>query len=322
MKMSLKVLLSLLVLMTSLFSVSAISPANAEDCPVIEYSKLSFEKMPSANWKNSEPVRVITWSSNATFIRTDQVSTFFSDIEQGWLEQAFNNYGEVLDSIAFQKVDPSKNPDITIGYTLLSKGIIPTETTGGNFGLWAFDSFIQKGAIQLLDPKLWPSNFTNFRSETTFILSIENEIGNMLGVPDVANGAKESLVTVYNTSKFKVYGQSKLNDYDAAIMRQLYGESTCVSKYNVDARSKNLAADKVAGQQYLAKLAAPTPTPTAVATATPSPTATMTPTSTPTPTATASKAVVKATTITCVKGKLTKKVTAINPKCPTGYTKK
>ena len=32
--------------------------------------------------------------------------------------------------------------------------------------------------------------------------------------------------------------------------------------------------------------------------------------------------VVKATTITCVKGKLTKKVTAVNPKCPTGYTKK
>ena len=27
-------------------------------------------------------------------------------------------------------------------------------------------------------------------------------------------------------------------------------------------------------------------------------------------------------TITCVKGKLTKKVTAVNPKCPTGYTKK
>ena len=36
----------------------------------------------------------------------------------------------------------------------------------------------------------------------------------------------------------------------------------------------------------------------------------------------APKPVVKATTITCVKGKLTKKVTAVNPKCPTGYKKK
>jgi len=37
---------------------------------------------------------------------------------------------------------------------------------------------------------------------------------------------------------------------------------------------------------------------------------------------TAPKPVVKKTTITCVKGKLTKKVTAVNPKCPAGYKKK
>jgi hypothetical protein len=35
-----------------------------------------------------------------------------------------------------------------------------------------------------------------------------------------------------------------------------------------------------------------------------------------------SKIVRKATTITCVKGKLTKKVTAVKPKCPSGYKKK
>ena len=32
--------------------------------------------------------------------------------------------------------------------------------------------------------------------------------------------------------------------------------------------------------------------------------------------------VAKKTTIICVKGKLTKKVTAVKPKCPTGYKKK
>jgi hypothetical protein len=30
----------------------------------------------------------------------------------------------------------------------------------------------------------------------------------------------------------------------------------------------------------------------------------------------------KKTTITCVKGKTTKKITAINPNCPSGYKKK
>jgi hypothetical protein len=36
----------------------------------------------------------------------------------------------------------------------------------------------------------------------------------------------------------------------------------------------------------------------------------------------AKAATLKKTTITCVKGKLTKKVTAVKPKCPTGYKKK
>jgi hypothetical protein len=34
------------------------------------------------------------------------------------------------------------------------------------------------------------------------------------------------------------------------------------------------------------------------------------------------KPLAKKTTITCVKGKLTKKVTAVGPKCPAGYKKK
>jgi hypothetical protein len=42
----------------------------------------------------------------------------------------------------------------------------------------------------------------------------------------------------------------------------------------------------------------------------------------PSPTPTASPAAIKKISITCVKGKTSKKVIAINPKCPTGYKKK
>lgn len=65
----------------------------------------------------------------------------------------------------------------------------------------------------------------------------------------------------------------------------------------------------------------PSPTPMETSSPTPTPTPTPSPspskkvTATPTPT-------VKSTTITCVKGKITTKVTGINPKCPSGYTKK
>ena len=63
---------------------------------------------------------------------------------------------------------------------------------------------------------------------------------------------------------------------------------------------------------------APTPTPTPTATPTPEPTPTPTVVITPTPKPTVAKKI----TITCVKGKLVKKVTAVKPVCPTGYKKK
>jgi hypothetical protein len=47
-----------------------------------------------------------------------------------------------------------------------------------------------------------------------------------------------------------------------------------------------------------------------------------TPAPTPTPSATPLPTAAKKTSITCVKGKTTKKVTAVTPKCPTGYKKK
>lgn len=63
---------------------------------------------------------------------------------------------------------------------------------------------------------------------------------------------------------------------------------------------------------------APTPTPTPIVTATPTTTPVAAVTTTPLP-----KPVVgKKATITCIKGKTVKKVTAINPKCPAGYKKK
>ena len=52
------------------------------------------------------------------------------------------------------------------------------------------------------------------------------------------------------------------------------------------------------------------------------PSATPTQTPTPTPTPTAKPVVAKKTTITCVKGKLVKKVSAEKPLCPAGYKKK
>jgi hypothetical protein len=46
------------------------------------------------------------------------------------------------------------------------------------------------------------------------------------------------------------------------------------------------------------------------------------PAPTPSPVATVKPVAAKKKTITCTKGKTNKKVTAVKPKCPTGYKKK
>jgi hypothetical protein len=56
--------------------------------------------------------------------------------------------------------------------------------------------------------------------------------------------------------------------------------------------------------------------------ASPTPKVTSTPKSSSEPSRIQTESTTKATTITCVKGKITKQVTAVNPKCPAGYKKK
>jgi hypothetical protein len=66
------------------------------------------------------------------------------------------------------------------------------------------------------------------------------------------------------------------------------------------------------------------PTPRASVKATPEPTPNQAKTPKPTPSSSSNQTQSKSkkTTITCIKGKLTKKVTAVSPKCPAGYKKK
>jgi hypothetical protein len=73
----------------------------------------------------------------------------------------------------------------------------------------------------------------------------------------------------------------------------------------------------------------PTPTPTTTLMPTPTPASTLMPTPTPASTPTTTRASTISpkpsslkTTISCLKGKLVKKVTAVNPSCPMGYKKK
>ena len=66
----------------------------------------------------------------------------------------------------------------------------------------------------------------------------------------------------------------------------------------------------------------PSPTPVVTPTPTPTPTPIATQSVAPTPTVIAPAPVAKKITITCIKGKATKKIKGVKPKCPKGYKKK
>jgi hypothetical protein len=90
--------------------------------------------------------------------------------------------------------------------------------------------------------------------------------------------------------------------------------------------AENFVASALAKEASEKEKAKPTPTPTPSPSASPTPTPTPTRTITPTPSSTPTVIVTagpitKKTTITCVKGKLVKKVTALKPVCPKGYKK-
>ena len=76
------------------------------------------------------------------------------------------------------------------------------------------------------------------------------------------------------------------------------------------------------GQPAPVVASTPTPTPTPTATPTPTSSPSASPSPSPSQTPTTSAALAKKTTVTCVKGKVSKKVTAVNPQCPSGYKKK
>jgi hypothetical protein len=90
--------------------------------------------------------------------------------------------------------------------------------------------------------------------------------------------------------------------------------------------AENFVAAALAKEASEKEKAKPTPTPTPLPSASPTPTPTPTPTITPIPSPTptvivTAAPITKKTTITCVKGKLVKKVTALKPVCPKGYKK-
>ena len=195
-------------------------------------------------------------------------------------------------------------------------------------------------------PTLWTvrsmdagNNRNNCLSSTSEVLGIvSTNASQYLEGPPTFNTVTSTLEYKVAAPHLKPNGEVFLGTYDlqirSASARCLYGFSNAPINATVEVVSENgekqVAVTTVIerdGWLYLSAkgfsfsapivnvkltqekvIVAPTPTPTPSASATPTPIA--------------APIAAKKTSITCVKGKTTKKVTAVNPTCPTGYKKK
>ena len=294
------------VILFSLVCLNLLVPnqqAQAEVCPTYDFQSIFYDDYyPGTKWDTGSGIRNITWSANESVINDESVSRSFTSEELEWIRSAFQSWDDSLDTVKFTEIPHSAQAEIVIGYVALTSAANQPGATG-YWNAWWSNNWRNRATI-----KLKVSNTSWFSVKNQFIHAVQHELGNVLGLGDIL--PTNDFASTQEDSWQPPYGSIPLGDYDTGMIRQLYGESTCPStfpntaakaaaelKTKLEAEAAELKAKQEAEAIAAAGLEAKQK-------------------------AAAKTAAMKKTTITCFKGKLSKKVTAVKPKCPAGYKKK
>jgi len=294
------------VILFSLVCLNLLVPnqqAQAEVCPTYDFQSIFYDDYyPGTKWDTGSGIRDITWSANESVINDESVSRSFTSEELEWIRSAFQSWDDSLDTVKFTEIPLSAQAEIVIGYVALTSAANQPGATG-YWNAWWSNNWRNRATI-----KLKVSNTSWFSVKNQFIHAVQHELGNVLGLGDIL--PTNDFASTQEDSWQPPYGSIPLGDYDTGMIRQLYGESTCPStfpntaakaaaelKTKLEAEAAELKAKQEAEAIAAAGLEAKQK-------------------------AAAKTAAMKKTTITCFKGKLSKKVTAVKPKCPAGYKKK
>jgi hypothetical protein len=202
--------------------ISSITPSVAASvCTPIDFAKLFYADYKSgSHWDNSSGDLVITWSAQSAMVNDQSVERVFTESERGWLRAAFKSWDQALTSLSFVEVETDAG--ITIGYVDLAAHSVQPDAVGF-WTSWASGGIRSKATIKLKASKTqW------FSDRRHFIHSVQHELGNVLGLGDIAPNKK--FASVLEDPWQPPYGASKLGATDIALIKQLYGEATTCSK--------------------------------------------------------------------------------------------
>ena len=183
-----------------------------------------------------DSIRVITYSFPALEVKTASVTgedvrkdlvRIFSDSEKVLINNSIKTWDDAIDKIQFKLVDDDIDADVTFGFTFV-------DGEGGSESKWG--ATIRAG-FDINASNNIVNAFIEFESDditsSNFLTQVSlNVIGNILGMGDIR--PSDSIDSIMETPNSLVSsGEVVLGDFDVAMIKSLYGESSFLSK-NID----------------------------------------------------------------------------------------
>jgi len=237
--------MTIVLVLIGLLVPSSNAQAQTEQCPTYDFQKIFYtDYYPGTRWDNSSGNLTITWSTNKQIIFDEPVVRSFTSEELVWVRNAFQSWDDALDSVKFLEISDSSQANITIGYVDLISA--PNQS-----GAWAYwNAWWQNNLRYSATIKLKSSLTAWFSEKSQFIHTLQQEIGNVLGLGDAT--PSDEYVSVFEDPFSPPFGSIPLSNFDTGMMRQLYGESTCPSTFPSNIR----AASELKARQEADALAA------------------------------------------------------------------
>ena len=352
-------MIRLLVATFLLYGANLEPAAYAEECPTYNFSEVFYDDYyPNTPWVSKGQKRTITWSASASLINDEYVNRSFTTQEIEWLKVAILSWDVYLASIEFLFTQ-SSSADLVIGFVPLVSAANQPGATGYWNAWWDSNKIRYRGTIKLKSDASFLNNRDGFihavqhevgnilglgdiRPNSSFESVLEDPWQAPFG-PDTLSDYDLGLIrqlygestcpSSWKTSsqveaeaKAKAEAEAKAKAEAEAKAKaeaeaKAKAEAEAKAKAEADAKAKAEAEAKAAAELKAQQEADAKAKAEAEAKAKAEAEAKAKAEAEAKAKAKA-EAAKKKSTITCVKGKLTKKVTGVNPKCPSGYKKK
>lgn len=202
-------------------------------------------------WTSPGVNRVITWVAlDSGELNGKKIQRSFGSQQQAWVREAFQSWDEALDSISFKEVSVGDASDIKIAWTQVLQ--LDYESL---FQVKTAQPVRSNASIELKTGSV----FLIFKEN--FIHVIQSDIGHILGMGYVTPSSDFESVMEWPFQP--PYAQLPLGEFDVALVRSIYSESTCPSTFSptIQEKMNGIAAAKVAeeiaaAEKLAAKLAA------------------------------------------------------------------